>query len=103
MDTDIHSIADKNRWMLDMNPSDRAVMSMRETQYAIFELKVAQAQDKTVEERTDGETRDLTEHYKIPGLCVLTRNVFEHDGCIEEERARRKNKKRKQPCWNKLQ
>ena len=39
LDTDIHNIADKNRWMLDMNPSDRAVMSMRETQYTIFELK----------------------------------------------------------------
>ena len=31
LDTDIHNIADKNRWILDMYPSDRAVMSMRET------------------------------------------------------------------------
>ena len=48
LDMDIHNIADKNRWMLDMDPPDRAVMSMRETQYAIFELKTAQAQDKAV-------------------------------------------------------
>ena len=39
LDTDIHNITDKNRWILDMDPSDRAVMSMRKTQYAIFELK----------------------------------------------------------------
>ena len=39
LDTDIHNISDKNRWMLDMDPSYRAVMSMRETQYVIFELK----------------------------------------------------------------
>ena len=31
LDTDIHSIADMNRWMLDMDSSDVAVMSMRET------------------------------------------------------------------------
>jgi len=30
LDTDVHNIADKNRWMLDMDPSDRAVMSMQE-------------------------------------------------------------------------
>ena len=53
LDTAIHNIADKNRWILDMDPSDRAVMSTRETTYAIFELKAAQAQDKAVEERTD--------------------------------------------------
>ena len=29
LDTDIHNIADKNRWMLDnIDPSDRAAMSM---------------------------------------------------------------------------
>ena len=40
LDTDIHNIIDNNRWML-MDPSDRAVMSMRETKYAIFELEAA--------------------------------------------------------------
>ena len=35
LDMDIHNITDKNRWMLDMDPSDRAVMSMQETKYAI--------------------------------------------------------------------
>ena len=43
LDTDIHNIPDKNRWILDMDPLDRVVMIMRETQYAIFELKAAQA------------------------------------------------------------
>ena len=90
LDTDIHNIADKNRWMLDMYPSDRTVMSMQETQYAIFELKAAQAQDKAVEERTDGKTRDFIKYCNIPGMCVPMRNVFEHEGCIEEERTQRK-------------
>ena len=62
LDTDIHNIADKNRWMLDMDPSDRAVMSMRETKYTIFELNAAQAQEKVLEERTDGKTRLHREH-----------------------------------------
>ena len=31
VDTDIHNIADTNRWMLDMDPSERAVMSMQDT------------------------------------------------------------------------
>ena len=42
-DTDIHNIVDKNRWMLDMDLSDRLVTSMRETHYVLFELKAAQA------------------------------------------------------------
>ena len=73
LDTDIDTITDKNRRMLDMNPSDSAVMSMRETQYAIFELKAAQAQDKVVEERTDRKTKDFKKYCNIPGRCVPTR------------------------------
>ena len=65
-------------------------MSMKETQYAIFKPKAARAQDKAVEERTDGKTKDFKTHCNIPGMCVPTRNMFEHEGCIEEERARRK-------------
>ena len=53
VDTDIHNIVDTNKWIMDMDQSDRAATRMRETQYAIFELKEAQAQDKAVEERTD--------------------------------------------------
>jgi hypothetical protein len=68
--------------MLDMDPSDREVMSMRKTQYAIFELKLAQAQDKAVEERTDWKTRDFIKHFNIPGMCLPTRKVFKHKGCI---------------------
>ena len=75
--------------MLDMDPSDRAVMSMRETQYAIFELKAAQTQYKTVEERTDRKTRDFTKYCNIPRMGVPTRNVFKHEGCLEEVRVRR--------------
>ena len=30
LDTDIHNITDKNRWMLDMDPADVAVMSIRD-------------------------------------------------------------------------
>ena len=84
LDTDIHNIADKNRWMLDMDPADVAVMSMRETQYAIFELKASQTQDKAVEERTNGKTKDFKKYCNILGMCVPTMNVFEHEGCIEE-------------------
>ena len=73
--------------MLDMDPSDRAVMSMRETQYTIFELEATQVQDKAVEERTDGKTRDFIKYCNILGMCVQTRYVFEYEGCIEEERA----------------
>ena len=87
LDTDIHNISDKNRLMLDMDTSDRAVMSRRETQYTIFELKAAQAQDKAVEERTDWKTKDFKKYCIIPGMCVPTRKVFKHEGCIEEERA----------------
>ena len=75
--------------MLDMDPSDRAVMSMRETQYAIFELKAAQTQDKAVEERTNKKTKDFKEYCKTNGMCVPMRNVFDHKSCIEEERAQR--------------
>ena len=45
--------------MLDVDPADIAVTSMRETQYAIFERKVAQDQDKTVTERTDGKEKNF--------------------------------------------
>ena len=77
-----------------MDPSDRAVMSMRETKYAIFELKVAQAQDKAVEERTNWKTKDFKEYCKIPGICVPTRNVFNCRDCIEEERAQHKKQEK---------
>ena len=73
-----------------MDPSDRAVMSMRETQYVVFELKAAQAQDKAVEEKTTGKTKDFKKYCKIPKRCVPTRNMFNHEGCIEEERVQRK-------------
>ena len=49
LDTDIQNNTDKNRCMLDMDQSYRAVMSMQETQYTIFELKAAHTQDKAVE------------------------------------------------------
>ena len=62
LNTGIRNISDKNRWMLDMDPSDRVVMSMQETKCAIFELKAAHAQNKAVEERTDGKTKDFIEH-----------------------------------------
>ena len=94
MDTDIHNIADKNRWMLDMDPSDRAVMSMRETHYAIFELKAAHTQDKTVEERTNGKTKDFKEYCKTNGMCVPTRNMFDHEVCLEEAKAQHKNQEK---------
>ena len=43
LDLDIHNIADRNRWMLDMDPVDIAVMRIRETP--------AKAQDNAVEEK----------------------------------------------------
>ena len=69
LDTDIHNIADKDIWILDIDLSDSAVMSMRETQYVIFEQKAVQAQDKAVAKRTDGKTRDFKEHCKISEMC----------------------------------
>ena len=95
LDTDTHNIANKNSWMLDMDPSDRAVMRMQQTQYVIFELKAAQAQDKAVDERTDGKTINLIKYCNIPWMCVPIRNVFKHKDCIEEGRPRRKKKQEK--------
>ena len=106
LDTDIHSIAGKNRWVLDMDPSDRVVMSMQETQYVIFELQPAQAQDKAVKERTDGKMIDFIKYCNIPGMCVPTRKVFERKGCIEEERSRHKKTRNRsshvETCSNKI-
>ena len=51
--------------MLDMDPVDVTVMSTRETQYAIFELKAAKAQDKAVEERTNREAK----YFKNTATC----------------------------------
>ena len=82
LDTDIHTIADKNRWMLDMDPADVKVVSMRETQYAIFGLKAAKAQDNVVEERTNKETKYFKEYCNMPGMCVPTTKVFEHSYLI---------------------
>ena len=45
--------------MLDTDPVDVAVMSIRETQYAVFELKAAKAEDNTVEESTNKEAKDF--------------------------------------------
>ena len=91
LDTDIHNIADKNRRILDMDPVDVAVMSIRETQYAIFKLKAVKAQDNAVEERTNKETKDFKQYCNIPGICVPTMICFEQEGCIEEERDEQKN------------
>ena len=94
--------------MLDMDPADVAVMSIRETQYAIFKLKAAKAQDNAVEERTNKETKDFKRYCNMPGMYVLTMKVFEHEGCIEEERDERKNgrkelprRKRSKSSWQK--
>ena len=80
LDTNIHNIADKNRWMLDMDPSNVVVMSMRETQYASCKVKVAQAQDKSAEERLNRDTKDFKKYCNMPRMCVLTMNMFEHEG-----------------------
>ena len=73
LDTDIHSISDKDIWILDIDLSDSAVMSMRETQYVIFQQKAVQAQDKAVAKRTDSKARNFREHCKIPVMCVPTK------------------------------
>jgi hypothetical protein len=80
LNKDIHNIAGKNRWMLDyMDPLNRAVMSMWEMQFAVFELKAAKAQDTVVFKQTSRQTKDFTEHCRIPGVCVPTRNDFGND------------------------
>ena len=86
LDTDIHNITGQNRWMLDMDPVDVTVTSIRETQYTIFELEAAKAQDKAVEERTNKETTYFKQYCNMPGMSVPTMKVIEHEGCIEEER-----------------
>ena len=60
---------------------------MRKTQYVIFGLKAAQAQDKALEERIDGKTKDFKKYCNIPGMCISAINVFEQKDRIEEERA----------------
>ena len=35
--------------------------------------------------------KDFTEHCRMSRVCVLTRNFFKHDGCIEEERAKQRS------------
>ena len=51
---DIYTVAEKDRWMLDLNPSDKLVMGMQEMQYTVFEPKAAEAQDKLLSKRTSG-------------------------------------------------
>ena len=90
LDTDMHNITDKHRWMLDMYPVDVAVMSIRETQYAVFELKAAKAQGNVAEKQTNKVTTDFKEYRNMSGMCVSTTKAFEHEDCIEEERAKHK-------------
>ena len=56
--------------MLDMDPVDVAVTSIREAQYAIFELKAVKAQDNAVEERTNKETKYFKQYRNMPGMYV---------------------------------
>ena len=37
---------------------------------------------------------DFKEYCKTPGMCVPTRNVFDHEGCIEEKRAQYKKREK---------
>ena len=85
--TDIQNTTEKNRWMLDIDPSDRVVMIIRETQYAIFELNLGQAQDKAEEERIYWKPKDSIEHCKMPGTCIQTRNVLEEKETAVSEQA----------------
>ena len=48
LDKDIYSIAEKYRWMLDLDLLDKEVLSMWKMQYTAFVLKAAKAQDKVV-------------------------------------------------------
>ena len=38
LDKDIHNTAEKDRLMLDLDPSDKTVMSMGEMSYMVFEI-----------------------------------------------------------------
>jgi hypothetical protein len=44
---------EEDRLVLDLDPSDTAVINMREIKYAVFELKVTKAQNKSVSKQTD--------------------------------------------------
>ena len=61
LDIDTDNPAYRNRLMLDMDPADVEVTSIRETQYPIFKLKAAKAQYNAVEERTKKETKHFKE------------------------------------------
>ena len=82
LDTDIHNIADKNRWMLDMDPADVAVMSIRETQYAIFELKAMKAQER--HEFHSHRASTLSEHkaFGISNGTRLTKHARRSDNTL---------------------
>ena len=76
LDKDIHNIAKEDRWMVDLDPLDKAVMSMLEMQCAVFELKAAKAQNKIVSERTAGANEILHSTLRDDwDLCS-----FENDG-----------------------
>jgi hypothetical protein len=68
LNKDIHNITKKDRSMLDLDPSDEAVMSIWELQCTVFELKSAKAQDKVVSERTGGQIKDFIEYCGCPGF-----------------------------------
>ena len=100
LDKDIHNIAEKYGWMLDLDTSDKAVVSMWELQYTVFELKAAKAQDKVVSERTGGQTKDFTKHCRMSHVYVPMRNVYKNDGCTEEERSRQREKAKEEAAVN---
>ena len=58
LDKVIHNIAEKDRWLLDLDLLDRAILSMREMQYTVFfKLKAVKDQDKAVSKQIGGQTK----------------------------------------------
>ena len=92
LDKDIHNIPARDRWMLDLQESDIGNMSIRQLQYSVFTLRAADKQDETVMQRTNGRTKDFTEHTEMDDVVVPSGNNFSTDGSLEEQ----KEKERKE-------
>ena len=70
LDKDIHSIVEKDRGMLDLDPSDKAVMNMQEMQCVVFELKATKVQDKAVSKQNGWTNKILCGTLRdTQGLC----------------------------------
>ena len=75
-------IEDKYRWMLDLETEAYAEMGCTKTQYMIFEMEAAKAQDDLVAKRTGGKITEWEEYIKMGGDGVPVDNIVEGGGSL---------------------